>query len=822
MPNPTTCVAVLVICALTMYAIAAVAQETDSIAGEWRVYGSDKAGSKYSSLDQIDRDNFAELELVWRWRSVDGFLSKSTANGGEWWSSRDSVVERLEEETPDLYRSQNSPNYTNLQATPLMIGGVLYLNTPLSQGAAVDARTGRTLWVFNPKSYEEGTTAMTVTWRQRGVAYWTDGTEERIFWGTGSGHLICVEADSGHPCQGFAENGRIDLTQGLPRADRTKRDYLNAMLYSVQSPPIVVRDLVIHGSSIADRRIDKEAVPGWVRAWDVRTGEHRWDFHTVPQADDEGVDTWKDESWRYSGNANVWTYMSADEELGLVYLPTGTSTNDYYGGHRPGDNLFAESIVAVDVETGDKAWHFQAVHHGLWDYDFPAGANLLDIIVDGRPIKALAQVSKQGFVYTFDRATGEPVWPIEERAVPTDTNMPREVVAATQPFPTRPAAFEYQGVVEDDLADFTPEIRQMALDAVEGYRLGPLFTPQMRDDGTTKGLLFRPTGSGGANWSGAAVDPETGILYVPSRNSAGMITFYQPDGGSLDYTHGAPESIRLQQRVRSGPRMPYGLPLLKPPYSRMTAIDMNTGEHLWMTPLGDGNRIRRHRLLKHLDLPPLGGDGRGNPLVTKTLLVTALAAGGSNDGPRLVAYDKATGAELASVDLPRGAIGTPMTYMVDGRQYIALTVGGTPPELVSFALPETAPQQSRSDGPLSVDRGFFTREQAARGGPVYVRECAECHSEQPGQTAGDGTAPSLIGEDFRFRWSGSSVADLFDSISQTMPLAAPNSLSGWAYADLTAYVLERNGYPVGSAEIDPGARGVMLQTMIEQQPTEQR
>lgn len=659
--------------------------------GEWPVYGGDKAGTKYSPLDQIDRDNFTQLEVAWRWQSVDGFLSKTTADGGEWWSSRDAVVDQLVVETPDLYRHQNSPNYSNFQATPLMIDGVLYFNTPLSQGAAVDARTGETLWVYNPKSYEEGTTAMTVTWRQRGVAYWNDGADEadeRLFWGTGSGDLICVHAKSGRPCEGFGEQGRIDLTQGLPRADRADRDYLNAMLYSVQSPPIVVGDVVIHGSSIADRRINKEAVPGWVRAWDVRTGEHKWDFHTVPQQGDEGVETWENDSWRHSGNANVWTYLSADEELGYVYLPTGTPTNDYYGGHRPGDNLFAESIVAVEAATGKKVWHFQAVHHGLWDYDFPTAPNLLDVIVDGKPIKALAQVSKQGFLYAFDRVTGEPIWPIEERAVATDTNMPGEHPAPTQPFPTKPAPFEYQGFVEDDLADFTPEIRQMALEAVKGFRLGPLYTPQMMDDGETKGLLFRPTGSGAANWSGAAVDPETGILYVPSRNSGGVISFYQPDGGTLDYTHGAPESARLASGGGSiYPRMPRGLPLLKPPYSRMTAIDMNTGDHVWMTPLGNGDRIRRHRMLRDLDLPPLGGDGRGGPLVTKTLLFSALSAGGSDGGPRLVAYDKANGQELGSVDLPRGAIGTPMTYMVDGRQYIAMTIGGTPPQLIAFALP---------------------------------------------------------------------------------------------------------------------------------------
>lgn len=677
-------------CALFALAIAGhTAEGTDG--GQWRVYGGDKAGTKYSPLDQINRENFADLEVAWRWVSADGLLSKTTAAGGEWHAHRDLVVEQLVRETPNLYREQNSPNWANFQATPLMVDGVLYFNTPLSQGVAVDAKTGKTLWIYNPKSYEEGTTSMTVTWRQRGVAYWTDGEgDERILWGTGNGYLICVEANTGHPCPGFGNGGHVDLTVGLPRADRNDRDYLNAMLYSVQSPPIVVRDTIVHGSSIADRRVDKEAVPGWVRAWDVRTGEHKWDFHTIPQAGEEGVETWKNESWRYSGNANVWPYLSGDEDLGIVYLPTGTPTNDYYGGHRHGENLFAESIVAVNAETGKKIWHFQAVHHGLWDYDFPTAPNLLDVVVDGKPIKALAQVSKQGFVYAFDRATGEPIWPIEERPVPTDTNIPGEEVWPTQPFPTKPAPFDYQGVTEDDLADFTPEIKEMALKAVEGWRLGPLYTPQMMNDGEIKGLLFRPTGGGGANWSGAGVDPETGILYVPSNNNPGVINFYEPDNGNLRYTHGMPESQRLKTAFGStGPRMPRGLPLVKPPYSRMTAIDMNTGEHVWMTPLGNGDRLRRHRMLRDLNLPPLGGDNsRGGPLVTKTLLVTALTAGGSTGGARLVAYDKATGEELASADLPRGAISTPMTYMQDGKQFIAITIGGTPPELVALALPD--------------------------------------------------------------------------------------------------------------------------------------
>ena len=661
--------------------------------GEWRSYAADAGSTKYSPLDQIDAGNFGDLKVAWRWRSADARVSTTTAGGAEWWSSLPNVVAHLEAENPNLYRRGNTPRISAMQATPLMVDGVLYLNTALSQGVAIDARSGETLWVHNPKSYEEGTTTMTVTWRQRGVAYWTDGSDQRIFWGTGNGYLICVEAVSGRPCPGFGQDGRVDLTAGLPRADRDERDYLNAMLYSVQSPPVVVRDVVVHGSSIADRRIMKEAVPGWVRAWDVRTGEHKWDFHTVPQEGEEGVETWLGDSWRYSGNANVWSMLSGDDELGYVYLPTGTPTNDYYGGHRLGDNLFAESIVCVDVETGRKVWHFQAVHHGLWDYDFPAAPNLLDVTVDGRPIRALAQVSKQGFLYAFDRVTGEPIWPIEERPVPTATNMPGEAPSPTQPFPTRPAPFEYQGVTIDDLVDFTPEIRAMAVEAVEGFRLGPLFTPPDRAvPGVTRGTLFRPPGSGAASWSGAAVDPATGLLYVPSTNHATVVRFYSPEGqgGNLRFTHGAPEDVMLAGRGgRDLPQMPQGLPLFKPPYTRMTAIDMNTGEHAWMIPLGDGDRIRNHPLLRDLDLPPLGGDwGRSGPLLTRTLLITALSAGGAGGGPRLVAYDKATGEELAAVDLPSGALGAPMTYRVDGRQYIALTVGGAPPELIALALPE--------------------------------------------------------------------------------------------------------------------------------------
>ena len=686
--------------------------------GEWPSYGGDPGSTHYSALGQIDAASFDDLAVVWRWPSVDGFLSKDEG-GGEWWGPSEAVFAELQREDPDRWRAGRPPMIHNLKATPLMVGGVLYLNTPISQGAAIDAATGRTLWVYNPKSYETGTTTMSVIWNQRGVAYWSGEppTDEagrqasagdrsgagpdrdreiisagarrgssppgaRVFWGTGDGWLICVDAASGRPCEGFGTGGRVDLMDGLPRARRGQRDYLNALLYSVQSPPIVVRDVVITPASIADRRIDKEAIPGWIRAWDVRTGALRWVFHTVPVEDEPAAATWKDESWRYSGNTNVWTAMSADLELGYVYLPLGTATNDFYGGHRLGDNLYSESLVCLDAATGEKVWHFQVVHHGLWDYDLPAAPSLVDLTVDGRRIPAVAQVTKQGFTLVFDRRTGEPVWPIEERPVAAST-MPGEEASPTQPYPTRPPPYEYHGVTVDDLADFTPEIRGFALDAVAPFELGPIYTPpSLAVEGGKQGTLMRPSTAGGANWQGAAVDPESGWLYVPSRNTYTVVSFYTPeakDGGTLRYTHGGRGSF---------PRMPGGLPLLKPPYSRYTAIDLGRGDLAWTQPLGEGSEWKRLPAMHGLDLPPLGGDGFTGPLLTKTLLIHGQDGPEEEGGSRLVARDKRTGEVVGEVPLPGRPLGTPMTYAIGGRQYIALTVSTQPvPELIALALP---------------------------------------------------------------------------------------------------------------------------------------
>ena len=668
--------------AMWLAAGAAQAQYGAPASGEWRSYAGDAGSTKYSPLDRITAENFADLEPLWHWKSVDAHLVHD-AGAGHSLIAADALFDVLQQQEPDRWtawdgvrRTRSRPSIRALVATPLMVDGVLYLSTPLYQAAAIDARTGETLWVHDPRAYESGTPAI-AEWRHRGVAYWENDGEARIVWGTGDGYLVAVDARTGLPAPDFGDGGRVDLTAGLPRSTRGRRDVLNLLTLSSQSPPIVIRDTIVIGSTINDRTITREATPGWARAYDARTGRHRWDFHTVPQSADEfGSDTWLNESWRYSGNTNIWSMMSGDEELGWVYLPIGTPTNDYYGGHRLGDNLFAESLVAVDVETGQRQWHFQMIHHGLWDYDLPAAPNLLDVTVDGRLVKAVAQVSKQGFVYVFDRVTGEPVWPIEERPVATDTDLEGEAPSPTQPFPTRPAAFEYQGTSIADLVDFTPEIRQMAVEAVEGFRLGPLYTPQ-----TLRGTIMRPAVAGGANWSGAAVDPETGYLYVPSANAHSTIQLTAPEPDE-------PATLRyIRRSTAAGPVMPRGLPLWKPPYTRMTAIDMNTGEHAWMVPTGRGDRIRNHPLLRDLDLPPLGGDaGRSGPLLTRTLLIHALTAGGSGNGPRLVAYDKRTGAEVGSIDLPAGALGAPMTYLLDGAQHIALTVGGDAPGLIVFRL----------------------------------------------------------------------------------------------------------------------------------------
>ncbi len=672
---------------LALFLLGPLASAQGTANGEWREYGGDLAATKYSPLDQITAENFSSLKIAWRWKSVDGFLSK-TEGGGEWWGPSDTIFKELQAEKEDRWRDQNPPRLASLKATPLMVKGVIYLCTPLYQAAAIDAATGQTLWVYNPKSYEAGTPAMSLMWNHRGVAYWEDGGEARIFWGTGDGYLIAVDAKTGRPCADFGEGGRVDLTIGIPRATRGEKDELGALLYSQSSPPIVCRDTVITGSCISDRRNALSTPPGDVRAWDPRTGALKWTFHTIPHPGEFGNETWEDGSWEYTGSANVWTQFSADEELGYVYLPLSTPTNDFYGGHRLGDNLFAESLVCLNAETGERVWHYQTVHHGIWDYDLPCPPNLIDITVNGKLIKAAAQVTKQGFTFVFDRVTGEPVFPIEERPVAA-SDVPGERTAPTQPHPTKPAPFAPQGASVDDLIDFTPDLRAKAIEAMKSYRMGPLFTPpSLQVQGGTQGTIQRPSLGGAANWTGSAVDPDTGMLYVPWSDSFHIVFFYQPDpklGGVVRYTHGGRGAY---------PKGPEGLPLFKPPYSGMAAINLNSGELKWNVPMGTGSpTVKKHPLLKDLNLPPLGGDEGRGPVLTKTLLICAISGHGIEGepgaNPALVAYDKVTGNVVGSVEIPAATMGTPMTYLHDGKQYIGVTIQGSPPEMIALTLPRT-------------------------------------------------------------------------------------------------------------------------------------
>jgi quinoprotein glucose dehydrogenase len=551
------------------------------------------------------------------------------------------------------------------EATPIMIGGVLYTSTNLNQVAAIDAATGKTLWVYNPESYGNV---------HRGVAHWESprGRERRLFIGTSDSYLIALDPSSGRPVRSFGKNGRVDLTLGLRRP-------VNRKLVSVTSPPIVCGDVVVVGGAVDDFQDRREMPPGDVRGYDVRTGKRLWRFQSVPQEGEPGNETWQDGSWRYTGSTNVWTVMSCDPDLGYVYLPFGTATNDWYGGHRKGDNLYSESLVCLDARTGKRVWHFQMVHHGLWDYDLPCAPNLLDVTVGGRRVRAVAQVTKQGFCFVFDRVTGKPVWPIVERRVPRST-MPGEQSSPTQPFPTKPAPFERQGVTDEDLVDFTPELRREAREILKEWVHGPLYTPP-----TEKKTILMPGWVGGASWAGAAADPETGILYVPSITNPMWLSLKKPASFFADVDYKIDQS---GYRV-AGPR---GLPLFKPPYGRITAIDLNTGEHLWMKPQGEGPRS--HPALRHLDLPPLGIYHRTYVVTTKTLILATQEGGWfgeeePTESAKVRAFDKTTGRPVGEVDLPAHPTGAPITCMTGGKQYFIVPVGGThrPSELIALSLP---------------------------------------------------------------------------------------------------------------------------------------
>ncbi len=653
----------LLLGSLTLGVSTSAAGQVAGQLGEWRAYGADKATTKYSPLDQINRDTVHDLEVVWRQSTI-----------------------------PDAVRQGNTiaaPGGS--QNTPLMVGGLVYISTALGSIAALDATSGEVVW-FDPLPEREGRGT-----RQggatRGVAYWSDGPDredERIL-AVIEGQLVALDAKTGARYPSFGDGGAVDLTTGYD--DRTVETF------RWRSAPLVVNDVVVIGSFVMDiinhtMPARKENQPGDVRGFDVRTGEQLWISHTIPREGEPGNETWltppnEDRaSWEYTGNTNMWASPAGDEELGYVYLPLSTPTSDYYGGHRPGDNLFAESLVCLDVRTGELIWYFQAVHHGIWDYDFPAAPNLVDITVDGRPIKAVAIVSKQAFTYVFDRVTGEPVWPIEERPV-TPGDVPGEWYAATQPFPTKPPAFDQQGVTIDNLIDFTPELRQEAIAILDNYAWGPLFTPLVLIDdrpGGKLGTFVVPGLVGGADWSGAGVDPESGILYVGSVHSGMVVGLGRSENPRSDVAW-----VMKNARPIRGPQ---GLPLFKPPYGRLVAIDLNQGEILWTVANGAGPRD--HPAIAHLNLPPLGQGGRVSPLITKTLLflgeganVGAAALPPGSGGKAFRAYDKATGQVIWEMDLPGGTTAAPISYMADGKQYIVATVGwdDMPSEYIALALP---------------------------------------------------------------------------------------------------------------------------------------
>ncbi len=654
----------------------AVQGQSDSAKSDWPTYGGDLGNTRYAALRQIDAGNFNKLEVAWRFKT-------------------DSLGPRPE---------------FKFESTPLMVNGRLFSTAGTRRAVvALDATTGEMLWMHSEHEGARGEAAP----RQlsgRGLAYWTDGRQERILYVTPGYRLVALDARTGQPVAGFGSNGIVDLKQ-----DFDQQIDLATAPVGLHATPLVAKDVVIVGAAFdtGANPSSKTNVKGYIRGFDARTGKRLWIFHTVPRPGEFGHDSWLEDSASYTGNTGVWAQMSADEELGLAYLPTELPTHDYYGGFRPGNNLFSESIVAVDLRTGQRKWHYQLVHHGIWDMDIPAPPILADITVNGRVVKALAQPTKQAFLYVLDRVTGQPIWPIEERPVPKG-DTPREWYSPTQPFPTRPPAYDGQGLTIDDLIDFTPELRAEAVKLVSRYRLGPIFTPPAvsRAEGPIATLTMGAQAAA-TNWPGASYDPETHTVFVASQTAVATLGLMPAPPGRSDmpYFQGtvlsgarltggsgsggsAPAAPPVSEQLSAGLTV-QGLPLIKPPYSRITAIDLDKGEFRWQVPFGaTPDNIRNHPALKGLNLPPLGRPGNNSgTLVTQTLLV----AGESNFGPTpsgargamLRAFDKATGREVGAVYLPAPQSGSPMTYMVNGKQFMVVAISGAgyPGELVAFRLP---------------------------------------------------------------------------------------------------------------------------------------
>ena len=613
--------------------------------GQWRHSNGDAGATRYSDLDQINRDNVESLRVAWRWDS---------GNFGP------------------------TPEFKN-ETTPLMVDGVLYFTAGFRRDVvAIDAGTAETLWMYR---FDEGERGATAPRRNsgRGVSYWTDGRgSARVFVITPGFQLTALDAKTGRPAPDFGNDGIVDMKRGLDQEVELASRNIGS-----SSPGMVFENLVIVGPAFAGagRPRSKVGVPGHVTAWDTRTGERRWIFHTVPKRGELGYDTWEGDSAEITGHTGVWAPLALDEEAGYVYLPVEVATSDYYGGHRLGDNLFSSSLVCLNARTGERVWHYQIVHHDIFEYDNPSAPILMDVTVDGRQIPAVVQLTKQAWAFAFNRITGEPLWPIHERPVPP-SDVPGERASQTQPFPSKPAALDQQGASEDDLIDFTPELHAEAREIARQYRFGPLYTPPSLVDAVegTRGTVEVPGTAGGALWEGGAVNVESGILFVGTSTGPTLMAL----------THDAEYSD--VEYISTGPRIsgPRGLPLFKPPFGRITAVDMNTGEHLWMKPNGGTPpEIRNHPALRGIELPPTGSPARAVLLATKTLL---FAGEGWRGQPYFRAYDKRTGEIVAEIEIPAQATSLPMTYMHNGKQHIVFAAGDGrtehAAELIALTLPE--------------------------------------------------------------------------------------------------------------------------------------
>ena len=706
LPNFRVAALISVSCGLIL-TTAAVSGQTKPKSGEWPTYGADLASTRYSPLDQITKDNFNKLEVAWRFKT-------------------DALGPRPE---------------FNFQGTPLMVDGVVYSTAGTRRAVvALDAGTGEMLWMHSENEGKRGEAAP----RQlsgRGLAYWPGTATEkpRIVYVTPGYQMVALDAKTGVPAAGFGRNGIVDLKdQDDQPIDLEKGEM------GLHATPTIAKDVIVVVAAHLPGGAPKSRIheKGFIRGYDARTGKRLWIFHTIPLAGEFGNNTWEKDSWSYTGNAGVWAQMTVDEETNTVFLPVELPTGVYYGGHRPGAGLFGESLVALDLKTGQRKWHFQLVHHGIWDMDIPCAPILMDLTVDGRAIKAVGQPTKQGWIYVFDRITGKPVWPIEERPVEKGT-VPGEWYSPTQPFVTKPPPYDRQGVAIDDLIDFTPALREEAVKLVARYKIGPIFTPPVvsKWDGPLATLML-PNATGGANWQGGAFDPETKMFYIFTNTQPTPLGLVKPDAARSDFDWvqgtapnpnapapspaaapsansgqavgrgtvlteaGAPVPAPAQGGGRGGGGRGggggegggnitvQGLPLIKPPYGRITALDMNKGTLVWQIAHGDTpDNIKNHAALKGVTIPRTGRQGRIGVLITKTLAIAGEGGFGTTPngqrGAMLRAYDKMTGQDVGAVYMPAPQTGSPMTYLHNGKQYLVVAISGAgySAELVAFKIP---------------------------------------------------------------------------------------------------------------------------------------